>query len=705
MPEIYTDVDAAGVTLPVNVAPLIDDTDFKSREVAIAYDAAGMDLVWNFITAAGVITQTAVTPTTAGVYDWAHVGDGMYKIEFPATGGTAGAMNDTEGMGWFSGICTGVLPWRGPIIGFRRAALNDLLMDGSSASTNLEDFFDGTGYAGGTAKLAVNVAAQDNIDFGALQKVSLNAATPASIQSYGTLVADTATAVWAALTSGMATVGSIGKKLADWVVGTIDTYTGNTKQTGDVFPIASNGTYGNSALNTDLDAVLARIPAALTAGGSLKASIEEIKATALTEGGAGRLAAAFIKLLDVATPLLIADAAMRGTDSAALASAWTAQRAGYVDNLSAGAVATSANQTTILARLGAWTGTGINSILGALRALAGKTAALTPTDITAAALTYDNTTDSLEALRDTAPMGTVMRGTDSAALAATALSNLTWTDAKAGYLTGIVALEASLTDMKGVGWATETLVAIKAYVDDLESRLTAARAGYLDKLNIAGIIAQTGADSDTLKTLSDQIDGVAAGSGLTAQETRDAMKLAPTVGAPAAGSVDDHLDATALEATLTAIKGAGWATETLAAIDVLIDAIKAKTDNLPASPAAVGSAMTLEDNAITAAKIAADAIGSSELAASAVTEIQNGLTPDAGAVTWTITVHDSLGANDTAAQVWLTSDAAGATMLRAPKNTNDAGQVVFHLDAGVTYWIQGLGGDGEELIAVSFVAA
>lgn len=32
-------------------------------------------------------------------------------------------------------------------------------------------------------------------------------------------------------------------------------------------------------------------------------------------------------------------------------------------------------------------------------------------------------------------------------------------------------------------------------------------------------------------------------SGLTAQETRDAMKLAPTAGSPAAGSVDAHLDA------------------------------------------------------------------------------------------------------------------------------------------------------------------
>jgi len=58
--------------------------------------------------------------------------------------------------------------------------------------------------------------------------------------------------IWAAATSAMTTVGSIGKKLADWVVGTIDTYTGNTKQTGDAYAIVNNGTYGNSALHTEV---------------------------------------------------------------------------------------------------------------------------------------------------------------------------------------------------------------------------------------------------------------------------------------------------------------------------------------------------------------------------------------------------------------------------------------------------------------------
>jgi hypothetical protein len=114
--EITMNVGVA-VTVPVNILPLLDDTDFKTRETAVAYNAAGMDLVWNFVTRAGVQTQTAVTPTTGGVYDWTHVGDGMYNIEIPASGG-ASINNNAEGYGWFTGIATGVLPWRGPIIEF-----------------------------------------------------------------------------------------------------------------------------------------------------------------------------------------------------------------------------------------------------------------------------------------------------------------------------------------------------------------------------------------------------------------------------------------------------------------------------------------------------------------------------------------------------------------------------------------------------------
>src|SRR3989304_3022904 len=157
MPDLWVDVDTA-IIVPVNVLPLLDDTDFKTIEASVAYNQAGLVLTWNFVTAAGVQTGNAITPTTGGVFDWSEpLADvGMYAIELPASGSAAGSNNDREGVGWFTGVATGVLPWRGPTIGFRRAALNDLFMDGGTASTNLEDFFDGTGYAGGTAKLTVN---------------------------------------------------------------------------------------------------------------------------------------------------------------------------------------------------------------------------------------------------------------------------------------------------------------------------------------------------------------------------------------------------------------------------------------------------------------------------------------------------------------------------------------------------------------------
>lgn len=126
---LFMDVDAA-VDIPVNAMPLIDDTDFKSREPNIAYNESGMDLRWNFATTGGVLSSVQVTPTNTGNYLWSHIGDAMYKIHMPASGGTpAEANNDREGVGYFSGVCDGVLPWRGPDVVFRAGGLNDLLID------------------------------------------------------------------------------------------------------------------------------------------------------------------------------------------------------------------------------------------------------------------------------------------------------------------------------------------------------------------------------------------------------------------------------------------------------------------------------------------------------------------------------------------------------------------------------------------------
>ena len=122
-------VDTA-IEVVVNVLPLTDDGDFKSIEEAIAYDESGMDLNWNFQQPDGTVSQTNVTPTSGGDYDWAHVGNGMYKIEIPADSG-ASINNDTEGVGWFTGVCDGVLPWAGPRYLFAKANVINSLVTGS----------------------------------------------------------------------------------------------------------------------------------------------------------------------------------------------------------------------------------------------------------------------------------------------------------------------------------------------------------------------------------------------------------------------------------------------------------------------------------------------------------------------------------------------------------------------------------------------
>lgn len=116
-------------------------------------------------------------------------------------------------------------------------------------------------------------------------------------------------------------------------------------------------------------------------------------------------------------------AAMRGTDSAALASVATETRLARLDaavttreasgaataalasydpptnaemearTVAAASYATAANQTMILNRIGSFTGTGLNTIFGFFRAVMRKDASLTPSDVGG---TYDNTTDSLE---------------------------------------------------------------------------------------------------------------------------------------------------------------------------------------------------------------------------------------------------------------------------------------------------------------------
>lgn len=110
----------------------------------------------------------------------------------------------------------------------------------------------------------------------------------------------------------------------------------------------------------------------------------------------------------------------------------------------------------------------------------------------------------------------------------------------------------------------------------------------ISTIETAGFVASEQADTSLLS------DGVVVNSGTVTTLTN--LPAAPTDWLTAAAVKADavtKLQANlALEATLTAIKGAGWSTETLAAIDVLIDAIKLKTDTIPATPAQAGEYTT-----------------------------------------------------------------------------------------------------------------
>lgn len=154
--DIWMDVDVDDVIIPVNLMPL--STDGTDIDAGVTYDEAGMDLVWNFVTSVGVYTQTVVTPLDGGAatdYDWVAAGNGMYTIQIPSTSG-ASISNDTEGTGWFTGETTATLPWRGPVIGFRAAGINDSLIDGADNIATQAQAGTKAALEAGTADMHIN---------------------------------------------------------------------------------------------------------------------------------------------------------------------------------------------------------------------------------------------------------------------------------------------------------------------------------------------------------------------------------------------------------------------------------------------------------------------------------------------------------------------------------------------------------------------
>lgn len=149
-----------------------------------------------------------------------------------------------------------------------------------------------------------------------------------------------------------------------------------------------------------------------------------------------------------------------------------------------------------------------------------------------------------------------------------------------------------------------------------------------------------------------------------------------------------QLSSLALEATLTAIKGAGWSTETLVALDALIDAIKLKTDNLPASPAATSDIPTSEDIADAVwDELLSGHVISGSTGAGLSTAAAGSAGSGAGANEVVITVNDGSNPLD-GVEVWVTTDIAGSNTV-ASGISSVLGTVTVYLDPGTYYvWKQ-----------------
>lgn len=132
------------------VGPLVDDTDFKTLETGVAYNAAGMsvDLIKSSIS--GTPTKTDLTLTTASTQDWVELGNGMYYIEITA------AQNDTEGEIQLVGVATGILPFASP----RYQVVSQQVYDSLVAGSDLLDV--NASQLGGTAQTGNDVGADVN---------------------------------------------------------------------------------------------------------------------------------------------------------------------------------------------------------------------------------------------------------------------------------------------------------------------------------------------------------------------------------------------------------------------------------------------------------------------------------------------------------------------------------------------------------------
>lgn len=423
------------------------------------------------------------------------------------------------------------------------------------------------------------------------------------------------------------------------VIPTVTTLTGHTPQTGDAYAIVNDGTYGNNALKTLIDTVDNFVDTEVAA-----IKVVTDKLNGMTEMDLGE---SYYRWTDTALE------AAPGTDpwATALPGAYGAGTAGKI------------------------VGDNINAPIA----------------------TVDTVVDGLATELAKVPKSD---------------STVTWN------ATALASIQTECTD------------ALNAYDPPTKAEMDSAFSTTNGKIDAVDDYVDT--EVAAIKTVTDKLDTALELDVAVYRFTTNALEQAPTGGsAPTAaaiadavwdealsghtgaGSAGEALDAagTAGDPWLTALPGsygAGTAGKIIgdninapiATVDTVVDAIKAKTDNLPDSPAAVGSPMTLTSD-YDAAKTASSQtsvntvdgivddiiVDTGTTIPATLTTIEgkiDAIAPGAGAIEWTYTVATSGGVPISGVSVWCTSDVAGTVVLQSG-TTNASGVVTFWLAAGTVY--------------------
>jgi len=361
-----------------------------------------------------------------------------------------------------------------------------------------------------------------------------------------------------------------------------------------------------------------------------------------------------------------------------------------------------------------------NDISG-LATAAGLAAAVSPLATTAALNTHDGKLDQVKAKTDLIPavpasqgdvsavgvlVDTVDTVVDAIKLKTDGL-NFTGTDVKAtldsetvtvGDKTGF-----ALTSAYDAAMDAASQESVNTAIDHLgEIKGT----GFLENTDSLVNIAHAGADGDTLKTLSDQLDTAQTDLDNPDQYKNDISGLATAAGLAAAhdGKLDQVKAKTDLIPAVPASQGDVSAVGVLVdTVDTVVDAIKTVTDKLDSTLEQDGDVYRLTSNALEQAPGGAgggDATAANQTViiglindvSAQIDDIGGQAGP--GAIRWLyLLTEEGTNIPIADADIWVSTDEAQTNII-ASGRTNQNGIVYFDLDEGTVYvWRQKSGWD------------